>query len=505
MKIVSRIRQPFQTFQWGLTWSYVFVTVTTFVLAEILGLFVMILYFPTNISLSSDEIVTMQRRISGLMPLLTATPPKIETMRIFLKQCLFDEGNRNDTKGDNVPSFILSLGLSGWYDSVIFNSENKVVLAYPPDKFTIGNNVGTFLDDQEKALLDGALSEKTRYIPREIEGKQGFIALFPIYEHSSSIAGFLFVRAQKPFTFFDLLKKSFNLSFPLAIIVTIFSGFSGLVFGYFTARKLTERLKHISEVSTTWSHGDFSSFIEDPLHDELAETSQRLNTMARDWSSSQLLREQLAVSEDRNQLARDLHDTVKQEAFASALQIATAQQVLEKEPSKAMQYLREAERLNLHMREELSQIIQELRPEDGFKESLRETLDIYIREWKKNTPIDIEVKLDSFPDLREELQKHVFRIIQGALSNVARHSQATRVILECLVKEDAMIFRISDNGKGFNSQTTSVGVGLRIIQERVESLPNGLLHIQSMINQGTCLEFQFSPSAKKEKKTLELK
>ncbi len=80
----------------------------------------------------------------------------------------------------------------------------------------------------------------------------------------------------------------------------------------------------ISNATDAWSEGDFSKFIDDPTGDEISQFAQRLNNMAKQLQSLLRRRQEMAVSEERNRLARDLHDSAKQQALAASFQLGTA-------------------------------------------------------------------------------------------------------------------------------------------------------------------------------------
>ncbi len=195
---------------------------------------------------------------------------------------------------------------------------------------------------------------------------------------------------------------------------------------------------------------------------------------------------ELAVIEERNRLARELHDSAKQKAFAALAQLGTANGVLPGNPQSAKSHLQEAENLVYEVIEELTFLIQEMYPlalkEKGLATSLRE----YVFDWEARTDIQVQVAIENEQHLPLEVEQAIYRAIQEALSNIARHSKASSVTISLDYYDLEIIAVICDNGCGFDPPTRQNGMGLRTIRERMETL-GGSLKIESSANQGTCL------------------
>jgi signal transduction histidine kinase/ligand-binding sensor domain-containing protein len=195
---------------------------------------------------------------------------------------------------------------------------------------------------------------------------------------------------------------------------------------------------------------------------------------------------ELAVIEERNRLARDLHDSVKQKAFAAMAQLGTAQSILEKKPSEAKPHLEEAETLVSEVIEELTFLIQEMYPLVLKEKGLISVLRSYMYEWQERN--DIQANLEVFNELRIDIQveQALFRIIQEALSNVARHSKASKVDLGLHFSKNKVELTIQDNGQGFNKTPRINGIGLQSMQERARMI-DGRLTITTAPGQGTAI------------------
>jgi ligand-binding sensor domain-containing protein/signal transduction histidine kinase len=194
----------------------------------------------------------------------------------------------------------------------------------------------------------------------------------------------------------------------------------------------------------------------------------------------------LAIIEERNRLARELHDSAKQKAFAALAQLGTASEIIASNSRAAKNHLNEAENLVYEVIEDLTFLIQEMYPLALKEKGLETTLREYVFEWESRTDIQVAVRVQGYQRLKLEVEQAMYRIIQEALSNVARHSGATHVDVSLTCDDDMIEAVVSDNGCGFNQQARPAGIGLRSIQERAESL-GGSVEIKSESNCGTRL------------------
>lgn len=195
---------------------------------------------------------------------------------------------------------------------------------------------------------------------------------------------------------------------------------------------------------------------------------------------------ELAVVEERNRLARELHDSAKQKAFAALAQLGTANGIVKKDPRAAKSHLDEAENLVYQVIEELTFLIQEMYPVTLKERGLAATLREYVFEWENRTDIQAKLHIENDRRLRLDIEQSIFRVIQEALSNVSRHSRADKVEVVLSYKADTLMVKIADNGCGFDPQEKPTGVGLRSIRERIESL-SGTVKIDTLPDCGTSL------------------
>ena len=192
----------------------------------------------------------------------------------------------------------------------------------------------------------------------------------------------------------------------------------------------------------------------------------------------------LAVMEARNRLARDLHDSAKQKAFAALAQLGTANGILDRNPAGVKPHLTEAENLVYEVIQELSFLIQEIYPMALQSKGLSTTLRDYIFEWENRNDIPIDLDIRDARLLELETEQAVYRTIQETLANIARHSRATRGEIRLVYHPDSLEVSVADNGVGFDINQKNGGMGLRSIRERVGSI-RGTVQVQSEPNAGT--------------------
>ena len=196
----------------------------------------------------------------------------------------------------------------------------------------------------------------------------------------------------------------------------------------------------------------------------------------------------LAVMEERNRLARDLHDSAKQKAFAALAQLGTARGILNGHGNSVSIHLNEAENLVTDVIQELTFLVQEIYPIALQEKGLVTTLREHVFEWENRNDTNIQLITRYERRLPLEVEQALYRVTQEALANVARHSHARRVDVALVYNVDSVQLSVSDDGCGFDVNVKH-GMGLRSIRERISSI-RGTVQIQSAPGHGTRLLVQ---------------
>ncbi len=201
-----------------------------------------------------------------------------------------------------------------------------------------------------------------------------------------------------------------------------------------------------------------------------------------------------AAQEERNRLARDLHDTIKQQLFSINVAAATAQSLRAHDPDSAAQHIQHVRDLSQAALAEMKALLTHLRPQPlatiGLIEAIREQLEAL----RFRAEVTTELHHDPLPDeerLPPGAQETIFRIVQEALSNTARHARArhARVTLtqEMAEGREWLRVRVEDDGQGFDPATAPSGMGLTNMRTRTESL-GGRLEVHAKRGEGTIVE-----------------
>jgi signal transduction histidine kinase len=212
---------------------------------------------------------------------------------------------------------------------------------------------------------------------------------------------------------------------------------------------------------------------------------QHNQELVEELQSTQRKLQELAVLEERNRLARELHDSVKQQVFAISMQLSAARNSLS-ESDKAFAPVTEAERLAQQAGLELTTLIHELRPPTLEHQTLSAALQGHLAEWSRQNEIEIESNIEDNLSVPLPVEQALFRVAQESLANVARHSKATKVSVTLANENDEVKLTIEDNGMGFDPDNAVKGVGLDSMSERLEAV-GGHLEVSSQKTKGTCM------------------
>lgn len=198
-----------------------------------------------------------------------------------------------------------------------------------------------------------------------------------------------------------------------------------------------------------------------------------------------------AAQQERNRLARELHDSIKQQIFSISMSAAAAEARWESDPQGAQAALGDLRSTAHEAMVEMNALLQQLSPAPLEKAGLVQALRDQCEALGYRTGAQVTAKFGALPPndrLPIGAQESLFRIVQEVFSNTARHARASQVSLSLALRGDgsALALRIEDNGQGFDPKTAKEGMGLDNIRQRVKSL-DGELVIESNLDQGTRL------------------
>ncbi|HMZ78426.1 MAG TPA: sensor histidine kinase, partial [Acidobacteriota bacterium] len=297
-----------------------------------------------------------------------------------------------------------------------------------------------------------------------------------------------------PFHFREFAFNLIQMTLYQNLVILLGALVIGSVCGYLVGRRFSHRFQRFFIAAQAWSQGEFQTIIPDASTDEVGELAERLNLMAQDLNQVVQLRERVTLLEERARLARELHDTVKQQLFATTMQLGAATALMTRNPDAAASRIREAEKLTRQAQSELKNLIEELRTESH--QPLDERLRQYATDWSRQSSIPCVFQVQGVFQLMPETQIDLVRIVQEALANIQRHSQARKVILKLIGSESGLVqLNIVDDGVGFDPQhIRSQGMGLKNMQHRAKNLPAGTWQLISTPGGGTEIVIQCKAS-----------
>jgi signal transduction histidine kinase len=195
--------------------------------------------------------------------------------------------------------------------------------------------------------------------------------------------------------------------------------------------------------------------------------------------------QQTASLEERQRLARELHDSVSQALYGIALGTRTARKWLDRDPSRVAEPLDYALVLAEVGLAEMRALIFELRPESLETEGLVAALQRQVAALSARYELEIVANLCEEPELQPRVREALYRIAQEAMHNTVKHASATRIDLSLSADAAGTCLTVRDNGKGFDPTGDFPGhLGLRSMRERAQRLGGGF-ELDSVPGEGT--------------------
>jgi PAS domain S-box-containing protein len=199
--------------------------------------------------------------------------------------------------------------------------------------------------------------------------------------------------------------------------------------------------------------------------------------------------EQVAVMEERQRLARELHDSVTQALYSVALYADAAKLAMEQggRSQVAAKNLSEVRTLAREAMLEMRLLIFELHPPALEEEGLVGALRTRLATVETRAGLETDIQVDGQEtDLSPAVEEALYRFAQEALNNVIKHAQADRVEVRAALQADRAVLEVRDDGCGFDPESTNGGLGLKGMKDRIVRL-GGELVLDSYPGSGTLL------------------
>jgi signal transduction histidine kinase len=203
---------------------------------------------------------------------------------------------------------------------------------------------------------------------------------------------------------------------------------------------------------------------------------------------------ELSVTEERNRLARDLHDSVTQTLFSLSLTAEATAELVDRDPDSARSNARKVVALARDALHEMRDLVFELRPPALEADGLVPTLRKHVELMRRVSGVD--VTLESTGEARPDagIEGEIYRIVQEALNNAVKHATATLIAVSIDASPGALRAVVADDGKGFDPKALPVRakhLGLTSMEERARRI-GGTLRIESTPGRGTSVTLEIS-------------
>jgi two-component system nitrate/nitrite sensor histidine kinase NarX len=203
----------------------------------------------------------------------------------------------------------------------------------------------------------------------------------------------------------------------------------------------------------------------------------------------------LAVSEERQRLARNLHDAVNQSLFSAGLIAEVLPRLWDRDQEEARRSLQDLRRLTRGAQAEMRALLAELRPSTLTDSSLGDLLSLLGNALSGRINIPVTVTVNGEFTLPAKVQIAFYRVCQEALYNIAKHAKASQVEINLDKAGSIIELHIHDNGLGFDpAQTFSGHYGLSMMREHAEAV-QALLSITSQPGEGTDLTIRWTKAS----------
>ena len=223
------------------------------------------------------------------------------------------------------------------------------------------------------------------------------------------------------------------------------------------------------------------------IQKQIAEQAKLSQKLATEKVEDVETRIQEIISQERNRLARELHDSVSQQLFAASMLMSAINEARQSTDEREAKQLKMVEEVIHQSQLEMRALLLHLRPAALKGKTLQEGMEELLMELSLKVNMQLKWKVEDFP-LDKGMEDHLFRILQEAVSNTLRHAKSTNLEVLLIQRDGFVILRVADDGIGFDVEEAKAGsYGLQNMYERAVEI-GGTIKIISLKNSGTRLE-----------------
>lgn len=218
--------------------------------------------------------------------------------------------------------------------------------------------------------------------------------------------------------------------------------------------------------------------------------TELLQTLEQERSLKRRI-EEMAAIEERNRIARDIHDSLGHALIALNVQLQAAATLLNSDLKQAASFLTQAQRLGITAMQEVRKSVSALRKDEEVERSLEEEIASLAEEFRQVTGIVPTTRIQPTETVPTSVSKTLYRVIQEGLTNISKYACATQVQIQLITTGDRVYLTLKDNGKGFNCNQETSGFGVQGMQERVAAL-DGNFRLTTKPGAGCQIEVEIS-------------
>ncbi len=215
---------------------------------------------------------------------------------------------------------------------------------------------------------------------------------------------------------------------------------------------------------------------ERQIRDKLEHANQQLRQYA-------LLIEDQATLQERNRIARDIHDSLGHSLTALNLQLETGLKLWQSNPTKAMSFLVMAKELGSKALQDVRQSVSTMRANPLQGKSLEKAITLLIDDFYRVTGILPRSEIDVSTTIPLEVSTAIYRLTQESFTNISKYAYATEVIFQLTMTHKGLMLMIQDNGQGFSLEQNTTGFGLQSMRDRTLAI-QGQFNIESTPGSG---------------------
>ena len=490
--------------------SYVLVTIAAMFLLEILigtllSSLIGVLYsdvvfpqFAGQVAQQYAFAAALQASSTDLNPQSTFLPGQPDSLQPFP-----DEGNVLFPKASPTQIPYISTRLSDTQAvefGLLIAPDGSVLASSYPRHYPNQAPISTLLPARKGAIAAALTSGTAASGTETIQAGPTTWVIVPVWSRDRHPIGAIYL--QEPLRGPDGQLANHPAELDKAALVGLVSGLALLVvtapigglFGFVTTRGIVRRMRKLVTATTAFANGHYEQRVHVARKDEIGQLEEHFNRMAEQLAESIRARQELAGQNarlaERARISRELHDAVSQDLFSLRMLAGGLQRALPTDSPLAPQ-ITSLQQMATTMIREMRALLLELRPAQLEHLGLAEALEDLATAYRTRLGIAVTTAIMTAP-LPAAVEQAILRITQEALSNAARHADATAITLELRPQEQTITLIISDNGQGFEPapDETQHGFGLRSMQERVQEL-GGTFLIESAPGQGTRVQVAF--------------